>query len=208
MGCEGPALASGVEDLVGNAGCKGERGPCGALFLASYLEKGERTRVTYLREFSGFSASVAFTLHARAASSALYERIDAPATIRTHSPPPNMAAQLAASIPITAAAGNAILFPMSKSKSTSTAAAILRDVFTPDRDGALGPVLKHQFLHEVIPPLRGTLARRERRHRHGRVSGAEAPSLRRALAVTVTIAGDAARFAHAHAVAAGAGAAL
>jgi hypothetical protein len=105
-----------------------------------------------------------------------------------------MAVQVAASIAITTAtttataAGSAILF------------TILHDVFTPDRDSALGAVLNHQFFHEVVPPLRRALARREGRHRHGPVSGAEAPSLRRALAVTVAITGNAARFAHAHAV--------
>ena len=125
---------------------------------------------------------------------------DAPPTASAYPPTPTVAVQVAASV-ATATATNTIITMMSSSSSRAGAGLIgvLRNTFTPHRDRALGPILNHQLLHEIIPPLCRASARWERRR--GNVSRTETPSLRRALALAVT-AGNAAGFPCARAVAA------
>ena len=142
------------------------------------------------------------------------ERVDAPPAIRAYPPPPNMTVQLTPSITFTTStttsnrsSSSTIITRGSISAGSATAStasggltnSILRDVLAPERNRALRPVLEHQLLHEVVPPLRRApaggerLRQRQRRRGHKRVCHTQTPPLPRALALVVA-ARDAARF--------------
>ena len=157
---------------------------CGSVLSVGFGENGERGIWTHLGELGGFSTAVPLALQAGAP---LCERVDASPTIRAYPPPPDMTVQLTPSI--TSATGTSSSTIITRGSISAAAAAtttgntasggltssILRDGLAPDRNRALRPVLEHELLHEVVPPLRGAPARgkrlrqRQRRRGHERV---------------------------------------
>ena len=137
----------------------------------------------------------------------LCERLDTPATIRAYPPTPDMTVQVTAPFTFTTSGsgttrssssrGSTIISTGAGAGATATTASltsILRDALAPNRNRALWPVLKNQFLHEVVPPFRGAPAWRERhwqrQRRRGhveRVCRAQTPPLSCALAITTMV---------------------
>lgn len=136
------------------------------IFSASVFGEGRKRwnfeHFTYLSEIGGFSTAVPLALYARAP---LYERLDAPSTVRAYPPTPNMTIQVTTVTTTTTRTSTGSSAIIATTASTTAGITSLRDMLAPDRNRALRPVLKHQFLHEVIPPFRGAPARRERRQR-------------------------------------------
>jgi hypothetical protein len=74
-----------------------------------------------------------------------------------------MTIQVTASL-TTGTSGSTIITAGSISAAAASTTAGLTNILhmlAPNRNRALRPILKHQFLHEVIPPFCGSLARRE-----------------------------------------------